>query len=408
MRARLSGRHASQPVTVWLAGPPGLPPTRWNAWARTLEQTLEAMRNDHPALGLPPVRVARLTDVSHLVPGIGRYAVLVASEPHDAAAATEEARWRERLSAAGVPYAVVPPLPQGMEAALSAVRAGLRQPPAGPRWRWICPDCDDGDCESGSAHRTGQTGPHGDAPFPVLHRAADWLAIHKPAGWLVHRTGLDAHEPRVVLQALREQLGRPVYPVHRLDKGTSGVLVMALSREAAGDWAPRFAGRSLDKRYIALVRGWPPASFTVDHPLRPDDAPPDAPAQDAVTRFTRLATLQIDAPLAGWPTVRAALVEARPLTGRRHQIRRHLKHASHPVIGDATHGKGQHNRWWAQHLGIGRLWLHARSLREEAGWLLPVLDSPLDAPFNADWARLLRLPQWRWDEAGAGLAGLPR
>lgn len=249
------------------------------------------------------------------------------------------------------------------------------------------------------------------APFTILHRAQDWLAIHKPAGWLVHRTALDAHEPRIVLQALRDQIGQPVYPVHRLDKGTSGVLVLALTPQAARLWTDRFASRLLAKRYLALVRGWPPEAFTVDHPLRPDDAPKDAPAQEAVTTFTRLATLQIDEPLAGWPSVRAALVEACPLTGRRHQIRRHLKRAAHPVIGDATHGKGTINRWWAQRLGLQRLWLHARSLQAElqggqdagagAGAGLPVVCSPLQAAFNADWQTVLALPQWRWDDGAA-------
>ena len=111
------------------------------------------------------------------------------------------------------------------------------------------------------------------------------------------------------------------------------------------------------------MRGWAPAHAEVDHPLRPDDAPPDAPPQPAHTRFTRLARLEL--PTCSDPrfaTTRASLVLAEPTTGRRHQIRRHLKHLAHPILGDATHGKGPLNRWWAQHLGVHRLWLHAWQL----------------------------------------------
>lgn len=189
------------------------------------------------------------------------------------------------------------------------------------------------------------------------------VAVYKPAGWLVHRTGLDAGETRFVMQALRDQIGQHVYPVHRLDKGTCGVLVMGLHPAAARALAEAFAHHAMRKQYLALVRGWAPAHAEVDHPLRPDDAPPDAPPQPAHTRFTRLARLEL--PTCSDPrfaTTRASLVLAEPTTGRRHQIRRHLKHLAHPILGDATHGKGPLNRWWAQHLGVHRLWLHAWQL----------------------------------------------
>ena len=117
------------------------------------------------------------------------------------------------------------------------------------------------------------------------------VAVFKPAGWLVHRTGLDAGETRFVMQALRDQIGQHVYPVHRLDKGTCGVLVMALHPAAARALADAFARHAVRKQYLALVRGWAPAQAEVDHPLRPDDAPPNAPTQPAHTRLMRLARL---------------------------------------------------------------------------------------------------------------------
>ncbi len=197
-------------------------------------------------------------------------------------------------------------------------------------------------------------------PLHILWRDDHLVAVYKPAGWLVHRTGLDAGETRFVMQTLRDQIGQHVYPVHRLDKGTCGVLVMALHPAAARALSLAFEQHSVRKRYLALVRGWAPESAEVDHPLRPDDAPPDAPVQDAHTTLRRLARAEIDAsadPRFG--TTRASLVEAWPTTGRRHQIRRHLKHIAHPILGDATHGKGPLNRWWAERLGQQRLWLHA-------------------------------------------------
>ena len=254
--------------------------------------------------------------------------------------------------------------------------------------------------------------------LPVLWLDDDIVVIHKPAGWLVHRTGLDAHETRFVLQALRDQLGRHVYPVHRLDKGTSGILVMALHAEAARSLGRAFEGQEVAKRYVAMVRGWPAAGhWEVHHPLKPDDAPADAPAQPAHTSFTRLATLELAVPVDRYPTTRVALVAAQPLTGRRHQIRRHLKHVSHPIIGDASHGKGPHNRWWAAQLQVQRLWLHAVSLRLTHprtrdplcflspidGLMLPeeptqdALQATLKPEINEDWAASLRRFPWRFD-----------
>jgi tRNA pseudouridine65 synthase len=242
-------------------------------------------------------------------------------------------------------------------------------------------------------------------PLTILWQDDDFVAIHKPAGWLVHRTGLDAHETRFVMQTLRDQLGRHVYPVHRLDKGTSGVLLMALHTDAARALSQTFEAQQVDKRYIAMVRGWPlELSWQIDHALRQDDAPADAAPQSALTDFRRLATLQLDVPVDRYPSTRASLVEAIPYTGRRHQIRRHLKHISHPIIGDATHGKGSHNRWWAQHLGGQRLWLHALSLSithpstaQRMTFTSPLNPAATHAHLNHDWLSLLSTQPWQFD-----------
>ncbi len=250
--------------------------------------------------------------------------------------------------------------------------------------------------------------------LPLLWHDEHLVAVYKPAGWLVHRTGLDAGETRFVVQALRDQLGQRVYPVHRLDKGTCGVLAMGLHPEAARALSDAFARHAVRKRYLALVRGWAPPRADVDHPLRPDDARADAPVQPAHTRLTTLARLELPEPSGPrFPSTRASLVLAEPTTGRRHQIRRHLKHIAHPLLGDATHGKGPLNRWWAERLGLHRLWLHAwqldlphpadgRSIALHSGLAWPPADAPdPGAPQDLhDWqARVFSLP-WRSGTCG--------
>jgi tRNA pseudouridine65 synthase len=226
--------------------------------------------------------------------------------------------------------------------------------------------------------------------LPVLHQDEHLAAVHKPAGLLVHRTGLDAGETRFALQLLRDQLGRHVWPVHRLDKGTSGVLLFALDAHTARLLGQAFeTGHGLRKTYQAVVRGWPADAGDIDHPLRrlPDDAR-DAQGQrelvqTAHTRYRTLARFELPMPQGPHPSTRLAAVELQPLTGRRHQLRRHLKHIAHPIVGDATHGKGPLNRAVAAHLGLQRLWLHATDLTLTH----PVTGAALalHAPLDNEW-----------------------
>lgn len=192
----------------------------------------------------------------------------------------------------------------------------------------------------------------------------------KPPGLLVHRTGLDAGETRFALQMLRDQLGRPVWPAHRLDKGTSGVLLFALNPETARLLGQAFeSGQGLQKTYRAVVRGWPADEGLIDHPLKrmPDDMRTERmEVQPAQSRFATLRRFELPLPHSqpqqGFASTRCAEVALEPLTGRRHQLRRHMKHIAHPIIGDATHGKGPLNRAVADLIGLQRLWLHAQSL----------------------------------------------
>jgi tRNA pseudouridine65 synthase len=226
-------------------------------------------------------------------------------------------------------------------------------------------------------------------PLRLLHLDTELVAIDKPAGLLVHPSALDAHEERNALHLLRDQLGAWLWPLHRLDKGTSGVLLFARDAEAARHWGMAFEQGRVGKRYLALVRGWPDAEGVIDQPLARDPELPSAgqPRVPAVTRYRRLQCFEwpfaVD---ARHPTSRYALVEAEPLTGRRHQIRRHFKHIAHPLVGDATHGKGAHNRAVAQWLGVQRLWLHAAEVTLPA----PGGALRIEAPCGPEWALLHR------------------
>jgi tRNA pseudouridine65 synthase len=180
-------------------------------------------------------------------------------------------------------------------------------------------------------------------PLPLLYGDDRLIAVAKPSGLAVHR---GASRERVVALALaRDLAGRHVYPVHRLDQATSGVLLFALDPEAARRLQEQLAAGTVRKRYLALVRGITPAEGVIDHPIPRED---DGPRVPALTEYRRLGTFE-----------RYSLVEAIPKTGRRHQIRRHLKHINHPLIGDVRYGKGEHNRLFRERFGLHRLALHA-------------------------------------------------
>lgn len=226
-------------------------------------------------------------------------------------------------------------------------------------------------------------------PLTLLHLDEHRLAVHKPAGLLVHPSALDAHETRHALGLLQAQLGLPLWPVHRLDKATSGVLLFARHAEAARRLGAAFEAGAVHKHYLALVRGWPPEAGEINQPLARDPELPSAgqPRLAACTRYHRLRCFEWPFPDGRHPSSRYALVAVQALSGRRHQIRRHFKHIGHPLIGDSTHGKGAHNRAVAAWLGTARLWLHATRLELPADAHSPAV--LIEAPPGDEWQALL-------------------
>jgi len=220
----------------------------------------------------------------------------------------------------------------------------------------------------------------------VIYRDEHLVAIDKPEGLLVHRTRI-SRDHVFALQLLRDQIGAYVYPVHRLDRPTSGVLVFALSPEIAARLCAEFSSRRVAKRYIAVVRGFTDESGVISHPL-PEEC--EGEAQDARTSFRRLAAAELPVPMPPNPTARFSLVEAAPETGRMHQIRRHFRHASHPVIGDTQHGDGKYNRLFRDRYSIRRLLLHALSVEfaHPAGGEALKISAPVPEEMSSLFAKL--------------------
>ncbi len=202
--------------------------------------------------------------------------------------------------------------------------------------------------------------------LPILYQDDHVVVVNKPADMLVHKSPVDRHETRYAMKLLRNQLNQWVYPVHRLDKPTSGALVFGLSDSVAKTMGEFFEQRVVQKTYVALVRGWPPLGGMIRHPIREMAMFKNAEGKcekltpkDALTLYHRLARTELDVAVDRYPRSRYSLVACYPRTGRQHQIRRHLKHLAHPIIGDVRYGKGNHNRFFETEYGISRLMLHA-------------------------------------------------
>ncbi len=184
------------------------------------------------------------------------------------------------------------------------------------------------------------------------------VAIHKPAGLLVHRTKLAKDATEFALQILRDQIDHKVFPVHRLDRKTSGVLLFAKDEETNRIMQTQFMEREVGKRYKAIVRGWTDDEGTIDYALTNESGS----EQEAVTHFKILLRSEINLPNGKFPTARFSLVELNPETGRMHQLRKHLAHIFHPIIGDRPHGCNKQNKLFKEHFSMMEMMLHAEKL----------------------------------------------
>ncbi|MGM7317376.1 tRNA pseudouridine(65) synthase TruC [Idiomarina sp. ST10R2A5] len=204
----------------------------------------------------------------------------------------------------------------------------------------------------------------------LVYQDEHLAVINKPSGLLVHRSRIASGAREFAMQMLRNQLGRHVYPVHRLDRPTSGLLTFALSSDIARTLTEQLTAREVRKTYHAVVRGYVAESGTIDYALKEEldkladaDADTDKEKQPAVTHYKCLKQVELPYKVSKkHDTTRYSLVQLQPETGRKHQLRRHMAHIRHPIVGDTNHGDGRHNNFFRSHFDINRLLLAATAL----------------------------------------------
>lgn len=225
-----------------------------------------------------------------------------------------------------------------------------------------------------------------DHPLSILYQSADLVAINKPHGLLVHRSPIASDAREFAVQLLRDQLGQRVYPVHRLDRKTGGVLLFALNESMNSLMQQQLADGQVAKTYLALVRGFTTDEQTINYPLRRDDNPDVL--QEAITHLKTLQRAEIALPFGKHATSRYSLVELTPTTGRMHQLRKHMAHILHPIIGDRPHGCNKQNKLFKEHFEMNTMLLHAQQIV----FTHPVTSEQITitAPWQAEFERMMR------------------
>lgn len=218
----------------------------------------------------------------------------------------------------------------------------------------------------------------------IIYQDEQLIAINKPPGLLVHRTGLAADAKEFAVQQLRDQIGQRVYPIHRLDRKTSGVLLFALNEAVHSQMQRQFADRKVQKLYHAIVRGYTEESGEINYELKKENGQ----MQEAITRFTTLDQVELQIPFGKHSTSRYSLLEIRPLTGRKHQIRRHMAHIRHPIIADRPHGCNKQNKFFMEKFRLMTMMLHATELAFQH----PTTSAKLaiKADLNPEFQRMIR------------------
>ncbi len=219
----------------------------------------------------------------------------------------------------------------------------------------------------------------------LLYQDEYLIAVNKPSGLLVHRSSIANDASLFALQLLRDQIGKRVYPAHRLDRKTSGILLFSLDKATDSKMQQQFATRQTHKEYLAVLRGYAPQEGLINYPLKRENGS----MQDALTQFWTLATAEIALPFGKHQTSRYSLVKAKPETGRMHQLRRHFAHILHPIIGDRPHGCNKQNKLWKQTFNMDTMLLHASNLHFKH----PITgrDVIIDAPLQPEFKRALSI-----------------
>ncbi|SFD71615.1 pseudouridine synthase [Spirosoma endophyticum] len=225
------------------------------------------------------------------------------------------------------------------------------------------------------------------ADLPIVYQSPDLVAINKPHGLLVHRSPIASDASEFAVQLLRDQLGQRVYPVHRLDRKTGGVLLFALDEAMNSVMQQQFSDGNVAKTYLAIVRGYTEDEQEIDYPLRRDDGRGAGLLQEAFTHVKTLRRTEVPLPFGKHATSRYSLVELTPTTGRMHQLRKHMAHILHPIIGDRPHGCNKQNKLFKDHFDMNTMLLHAQRIDFEH----PITSEKITitAPLQAEFERML-------------------
>ena len=230
-------------------------------------------------------------------------------------------------------------------------------------------------------------------PLQIIYQDDYLVAINKPNGLLVHRSPIAADASVFAVQLLRDQLGQKVFPVHRLDRKTSGVLLFALNEGMNSLMQQQFQDGKVEKVYHAIVRGYTPDKLDIDYPLRKEDGT----IQEAFTSLRTLARTEVDFTIGKHPTSRYSLVELKPTTGRMHQLRKHMAHIFHPIIGDRPHGCNKQNRYFKERFQMNEMMLHASEIAFQHS--LTGRQITITAPFRNEFTAMMEL---------LGFVGMPK
>ena len=214
-------------------------------------------------------------------------------------------------------------------------------------------------------------------PLQIVFENDDLIAINKPHGLLVHRSKIAKDASAFALQQVRNHIGQRVYPVHRLDRKTSGVLLFAKNKHANSEVQKLFAQRDVRKIYHAIVRGHTKGTYTINYHLQDGNS-----LKEAITHFKTLQKFEIDLPSQNFPTSRYSFIEIVPETGRFHQIRKHMAHIFHPILGDRPHGCNKQNRLWKEHFSMTTMMLHAKSLMFQFNDECIMIEADYSTEFN--------------------------
>ena len=230
----------------------------------------------------------------------------------------------------------------------------------------------------------------------ILYQDEHLVVVNKPSGLLVHKSPIDKRETQFALQLVRDQIGQYVYPVHRLDKPTSGVLIFALSSEVARLLSEAFQSHEIQKEYLAVVRGYTEEKALIDYDLKvildkkaDKDRTQNKEPQEAQTYYKSLAKVELPYAVSRYPVARYSLLRLLPKTGRKHQLRRHMKHILHPIVGDTKYGRNEHNTLFREKFDCHRLLLHASKI----SFIHPVTKKEMliEAGFDEVFERVLKL-----------------